>query len=293
LKNSQKVSFFLILAGFIVFVGLLIALFLPEIRAWRYSVVDRLLLQAKATTDDNQQYSLIEQANVIGYNDPQAIEATAQFWLKRGDTQKALQVYIARLQNPNYTALGSLALKSQDYTYASKLYAKAYSQQESASAGAGLAIALFNQNKIAEGCEKATGAYKLDLQDASIQNAVTLCLLLDTNNIEASNLVTKPVLSDREAAYFLINNKVYKLGEENLLKVKTKSVSDWLIMSRLAASRGDFNDAISKAEQGIELDRSNIDLNRDLVKLYTLTNNASKQREYSNRLEQLQFSKYQ
>lgn len=102
MKTSQqaRLNFFLIAGGFILLIGLLIALFTPEITSWRLSVVDRLLLQAKMSNNDSQRYSILQQAQLIGYHDPQATEALAQYWLSRGELGQAIATYQAGLPSP-------------------------------------------------------------------------------------------------------------------------------------------------------------------------------------------------
>lgn len=294
MKTSQqaRLNFFLIAGGFILLIGLLIALFTPEITSWRLSVVDRLLLQAKMSNNDSQRYSILQQAQLIGYHDPQATEALAQYWLSRGELGQAIATYQAGIAEPNYTALGDLALQAQDYAKAKVFFEKEGNTVETTASLVGEAKANYNTGNITTGCAKATQAAKLSLENVSAKAAITSCYILGGSQVENIGNTTQPVMSERQSAYYLINNQVYKPGEAKLLAVKDKSAGDWLVLARLAAARGELQDATQKAEQGIELERSNIELNKELIVLYNLAGNTNKAQEYSVRLQQLQFDKY-
>jgi Tfp pilus assembly protein PilF len=80
---------------------------------------------------------------------------------------------------------------------------------------------------------------------------------------------------------------VYKTGEEKLLAVKEKATGDYLVLARLAAARGDIKLAAERAEKGIELDKSNYDLNVALVKYYQILGDKQKEMLYQNRLNEL------
>lgn len=291
--SRGQVSFFLIATGFILLVGLLVAVMMPQLTAWRWSVVDRLVAQAKNEQNSQYKLSLLEQAKLIGGQDPVATEALAQFWLNRGEIDKAIAVYQS-VENPNYLRMGYLALNAQDYNKALNLYKKASSDQQSAESLVGEAVASYNQEKISDGCEKSLQAVKLNLQSKSAKAAVTSCVILGGTQAEAVSLAgQQPAMSERETAFFLINNQIYKVGESRLNAITDKTVTDWLVLSRLANVRGDKNLAISQAEKGLELDPSNVDVNTELIKLYRLTGSDAKANELSARLQQLQFTKYQ
>ncbi len=291
-STKNKLNFFLIAGGFILLFGLLIALFTPNITTWRLSVVDRLLNQAKFEQDDNQRYSLLSQAYLIGLKDPRATEALAQYWLGRGDVNRAISVYRDGLINPNYVALGNLSLRAQNYPKAKEFFYLALKEGENDEGLVGLANTEFNLSNIVAGCEAATKATKQNLDSSSAKAAITSCYMLGGTQTESLGNAPQTALSDRQVAYYLISNQVYKPGETKLLAIKDKTVGDWLVLSRLASARGEMSDAITKAEHGIALDSSNVELNKELISLYKITGNNNKAAEYSERLNQLMFVKY-
>jgi len=273
--------------------GILVVVFLPRITSYRYSVAERLIAQSQITNDTKLQLSLLEQAHLIGGGDSRATDALAQFWLSRGEVKKAITVYETS-SLPEYTKLGSLALGAQDYSLALGLYQEASKNQADADTLTGEATALYNLEKTSDGCAKALQANKQNLQSQSAKNAVAICVLLDSSQQEAVTLSgAQPLMSSREAAYLLINNQVYRIGESKLASIENKTVTDWLVLSRLAIARGDINLAISSAENGALLDRSNIELNKQLVNLYTISGDSAKSNQYSQRLQQLELVKYQ
>ncbi len=289
---SNKYKFFVAAFGLIVTVAVLVALFTPEISAWRLSVVDRLVAQAKTASDESQEYSLLKQANIIGYKDPVATEALAQYWIKRGEQERAIAVYQQGITQPNYIALGNLALSAQNYNQAQKLFALSSKESPTDASLVGEAIAQYNLGNTQQGCNYATQANKFNLNNAKAKAAVMVCSLLGGTPKESVGVTPPTTMSERETAYFLINNQVYKPGENRLTAVTDKVAPDWLLLASLAASRGELDDAIGKAEQGIAIDRSNTSLNEILVKLYNLKGNSNKANEYNTRLEQLKFVKY-
>ncbi len=291
-STKNKLNFFLVAGGFILLFGLLIALFTPNITAWKLSVVDRLLNQAKLEQDDNQRYGLLSQAYLIGLKDPRATEAMAQYWLGRGDVNKAVTTYKDGLVDPNYVALGNLSLRAQNYSKAKDFFNLSLKEGENDEGLVGLANTHFNLGNTTAGCEAATKATKQNLDSASAKAAVASCYMLGGTQAEALGTTPQSTLSDRQVAYYLINNQVYKPGETKLLAIKDKTVGDWLVLSRLASARGEISDAIAKAEQGIALDSSNIDANKELISLYKITGENNKATEYSERLNQLMFVKY-
>lgn len=292
-KPRTQTSFFILTIALILLAGILIVISIPKITAYRYSIVDRLLTQSQDTNESLFQLSLLEQAHLIGGGDSKATDVLAQFWLTRGEIKRAIDVYETS-SNPDYPKLGSLALSAQNYPLALNLFQKASKKQASADTLTGEAIAFFNQEKVAEGCAKAAQASKLSLQSQSAKNAAIVCQILGGTQTEIISLVgQKPAMSDRESAYFLINNQVYKIGESKLQSVESKTVTDWLVLSRLASAHGDIKLAISSAEEGIGLDRSNTEMNKQLVSLYRLSGDFGRANEYLQRLQQLEIDKYQ
>jgi tetratricopeptide (TPR) repeat protein len=289
LKESPKpqVKFFWIAAGLILLAGVLIILHLPEITAWRWHTVDTLISKANAQTDDKAKYSYLQQAVLIGGQDPLATQAMAQFWLGRGEVERAVDVYKQGIDNPNYIYLGNLALQAQNYNQAQTFFAKASRDNQTSASLSGESVALYNQAKITEGCDKAVQASKLDLSSATAKDALTDCVVLGGTNAEAVQLAGTKSVTGREAAYILINSGVYKVGEEKLLAVDKKTTGDYVVLARLAAARGDVQHAVELAEQGIALDKSNYALNAALVNYYSILGNNDKLSLYQHRIDEL------
>lgn len=271
--------------------ALSIIAFTPQIIAWRLSIVDRLVKQAKNEQNVQQKLSYLEQAKMMGGSDPVATETLARFWLSRGETSRAIAVYQS-VDDPNYLRLGYLALQAQDYGKALTFYKHAGRVHQSAESLSGEAVALYSTDKISEGCEKAAEASKLSLESIIAKNANTSCILLGGTQSDVTSSVTKPVLSQRESAYFLINNLVYNPGEKILREVQYKSTTDYLTLARISASRGELKEAIVFAEQGTKIDQSNSALQSTLVRLYTLVNDTQSAKHHTELLEQLKFSQY-
>lgn len=289
MKESPKpqLNFFWIATSFILLVGVLISLHWPEITNWRTSNIDSLLQKAQNQTNDEARYIYLQQAHLLGSNDALATQAMAEFWLDRGDIQKVISTYQNHINSPNYIYLGNLALQAQSYQQAQGYFARASKDSKTSASLIGEATALYDLDKVGEGCEKATQASKLDLSSQPAKNAITNCITLGGTNSEAAQLAgTKPA-SEREAAYLLIDSKAYKPGEEKLVAVTEKSITDYLVLARLAAARADTKLAAERAEQGIGLDKSNYDLNVALVQYYQILGNDQKEVLYQNRLNEL------
>ena len=127
--NTKK-SFVAISVILILIVGLLVVTFMPEITSWRLSIADNLLEKANATKSESKKYSYLNQANLIGFGDPIASNELAEFWIDRGEYQKAIDVYTKNVKDPNYTALGILSLKARDYEQAKQYFEIANKQME-------------------------------------------------------------------------------------------------------------------------------------------------------------------
>lgn len=273
--------------GIILLVGLLIALYSPEIASWRSKTIDSLIHQAKSQTTDEAKYSYLTQAQLVNNTDPIATQAIAKFWIDRGEVERAIGVYTDAIVNPNYSYLGNLALQAQSYNQALVFFQKANKEDKTSASLSGESAALYNLGKISEGCDKATQASKLDLSSEVAKNALTNCITLGGTSADTVSSSSTNTIADRAAAYTLINSSVFKPGEEKLLAVTTKSVADYLVLARLSAARGDIAQAAQRAEQGIALDKSNIDLNKALVTYYGIMGESQKQSLYQNRLNEL------
>lgn len=293
MKNQiSKTNFFVYAAILIIIAALLLLTMQPNITAWRRNVVDKLVAQSKASNNDSTKLGLLQQALLIDNTDPVATESLARFWRGRGEDQKALTVYTNHIAKPNYSYLAILALKAQDYNSALRYAQKSNTKDPNTAGLIAEANALYSLGKVSEGCDLAVKATKLDLNNRSAQDAVINCVILGGKPNEPI-LQPSNNLSEREQAYLLINNYVFNKGEEKLLGVKDKTASDYLVLSRLNSARGELDKAIEYTKKGLGLDVSNIALNKQAVELFKLTNNVPELETYTNRLNQLQFSKYQ
>lgn len=293
-KQPQNSNNFVYLSiALVSIVVLLLVTFLPSITAWRLSIVDRLLQQAKSSQDVQLQYSYLNQANTIGFRDPVASNELAQFWIDRGEYKKAIEVYQDSISNPNYSALGILALKARDYELANKYFQIATKQNPTAESNAGEAIALYNLDKIDQGCDKSNTAIKLNLNSDLANKAIGSCKILGGTQSDTVINADISSLSERDIGYRLVNSLVLNQGEKKINAISEKTALDYLILSRLLASKGDIDAAIMMVEKGIEIDSSVRDLYTHAIRLYQIKNDTTKIERYQNRVEQLKFEKYQ
>lgn len=293
-RQPQNSNNFVYLSITLIFIAvLLFAVFLPSITAWRIGITDKLLDKAKNSQDVQLRYSYLNQANIIGFRDPVASNELARFWIDRGEYKKAIDVYKNSIENPNNVALGVLALKARDYEQANKYFQIATRDNPTAESNAGEAIALYNLDKISEGCDKSNTAIKLNLNSGLANKAIGSCKIL--GGVQSDTVINADIssLSERDIGYRLIDSLVFNQGEKKINAIAEKTALDYLMLSRLLASRGEIDAAITMAEKGIEIDSSITDLYSHAIKLYELKNNASKITSYQNRVEQLKFEKYQ
>lgn len=287
-ESKKQLNFFWIAAGIIVLSALLIALHWPEITAWRWHKVDSLLTEAKHQTSDEDRYSYLQQAHLIDGNDPLATQAMAHFWIDRGEIDKAINVYADSIDKPNYVYLGNLALRAQNYAQALQYFQRVNGGESSAAGLVGEAAADFNLEKTADGCTKALQASKSDLSSETAKNLLKSCIILGGSNSEATQLIGSTQLTERQAAYILLDAKIYKQAEQRLASLTDKGTGDYLVLARLAAARGKIADAAKLAEAGIALDKSNIELNKALIQYYSILGDEQKKIIYQNRINELE-----
>lgn len=266
---------------------------MPEITAWRLGITDRLIASANRAGTSEKKYSYLSQANIIGFRDPVASNALAEFWIDRGEYKKAISVYKDSIKDPNNVALGILALKARDYELANTYFRVATKQNSTAESNAGEAIALYNLDKITEGCNKSNSAIKLNLKSDLASNAVLSCIILGGKQSDSVSQTDISTLSEREIGYKLVNSLVFNQGEKKLNAIAEKTALDYLLLSRLLASRGEIEEAITIAEKGIGIDSSIVDLYTQLIDLYKIKEDSSQIQKYQNRIDQLKFDKYQ
>lgn len=256
-------------------------------------MADDLIEKGQSTTNDSQRYSYLSQANLIAYRDPKASNALAKFWIDRGEYKKAIDIYLSNIKDPNYSALGILALKARDYGLALKYFSIASDHSSTAESRAGEAVSLYNLDRVDEGCGKANEAIKLNLQSKFANQAVESCILLGGSQSDTVRSVDVAGQSERSISYKLLDALVFEQGEQKLADIQEKTALDYLLWSKLLASKGDIKGAIDKVEQGIGIDKSIADMYVHAIKLYELEDDKAKVQQYQQRLDQLKFQKYQ
>lgn len=281
LNRNNRFSFWFIAVLTITTAAFVIAVSLPVIQSLQYRGVDKLLQAAKQ--DSSQVLPLTQQAAVIGWNDPVAIENLAEVYKQRGESTRVLQTYAnaAVATNPIYT--GYLALQYGDVSIAQSMFHKAQKDGENAQAQAGLAISSFAADKIEDGCKQAERAVKLDLSDSHGQAAQQLCEILQDQS----------KLSARAQAYVLINNYLYAQGEAKLQATQDKTATDYLILAHVAANRGELSKGIELLKQGLALDPSNPELLQTIITYLQRSNQAGESEQYQTRLSDVLFVKSQ
>lgn len=290
--NNKKIFIYLAIVSSVIF-GLYIVVMMPEITSWRLRQSDSLIEKANRVEDDGQKYSYLKQANIIGFRDPIASNELANFWIDRGEYKKAIDVYLSNIKDPNYSALGILALKARDYDLANEYFQRATKDNPTAESNAGEAVALYNLEKINEGCDKANTAIKLNLKSELANKAVESCIILGGTQSDSVRATDISALSERAIGYKLLDSLVFNQGEKRVNAIADKTAFDYLLLSKLLASQGDIDGAIAKIEEGIAIDKSISDMYIHAIELYRLKRNTTKVDEYQNRIYQLEFEKYQ
>lgn len=292
MENPKKqVNFFIIAFGIIFTTGLLIAIHLPEISAWRNSVSDRLLIKAEAAKSSDEKYGWLMQAHLFNQRDPATVAALANFYKDNGEVTKAIDIYTTGIAEPNYVYLGNLALQDQNYLLANKMFERAGKDKRSAESLSGAAVALLNLGKLSEGCQKADEAGRLNLGSDKAKSAITACEVLKEST--GSDLSSEASLKDddaakRRAAYILLKAQVYKQAEAKLESLNEKLAQDYLELAKLAAGRGEMKPAVVQAEKAREADEVNFEVNNFLLRLYVIENNKEKIEFYKTRVEQIE-----
>lgn len=262
MKNSKLNDFKLIFIAVMLFSAAVITLALPTIFSLKLKAVDNMIGQAdraEQLQQFDQQRALLEQANLIGVTDPRPLTKLAKYFLTIDRADLAYTTY-NRLIKKDYGLLGNLALNAQQFSSAEKNFKKALSKSPQGEFLSGLAIAQFNLNKINEGCANSQKAINLNLNDDRAVAAKKICELLSTKTDFS-----------KEEIYFLIQNKVLKIGEKSLDSLVDKTLSDYFVLAQINAARGDHKKAIDLAKKGLEIDKTNLELNKALLRYYQAT----------------------
>lgn len=285
LNRTNSFSFVFIASLILITAGLALAVSFPTFKAWQRSGVDKLHAEANKTDSTPEKLNLLQQAALLGFNDPVATEKLASDYWSMGDYNKVIDAYEASWNPLNRLYMGNLSLKANKPSSAQAFFAQADRAGESAESQAGLAKIEFINNQTANGCNHADRAKKLNLSSEPAQQASQLCAILAAN----PNTSVSP---SRESAYVLINAYLYDLGLKQLESVQVKSLVDWQLLAKVYASRGEFDKAKDAISKGLALNSAN----PSLIKMSIDLNRASG-KESSNQLQDqlndLKFEKFQ
>ncbi len=267
----------------VVTAGLIIAVSIPTIQSWQTAQIDKLLAEAYQSKEPASKQAKLEQAATIGINDPVAIEALANSYWQIGEYNKAIGTYQSSWTGINDIYLGTASLKSSQPQLAKSFFSNSDKAGESAESQAGLASVAYIEKRVDEGCNHADRAAKLNLSSAVANQAVQVCSVLNATS----------TLAEKEQTYLLINNYIYDLGLDRLEAVANKSSTDWLLLAVTYASRGELEKAENTVQSGLVQSPSNQTLLRLAIKLKDANGKAGENSTYQNRLEDLQFEKFQ
>lgn len=270
MKTKNINNFKFIAIAVFLFSGAVITLALPTVTNLKEKATDNLMRQADEA-EKNQKFrehrALLEQANLIGLGDPRPLDKLAHYFLSLNRADLALITY-SRLGNKDYARMGNLALDAQSYNLAEKYFKKAIAQNPQGENLSGLAVAQYNLGNIDQGCANSKKAIQLNLKDNRASNAQKICEILQTPN----NL-------NRENAYFLIQNKVIKVGETVLKNLPDKTLTDYYVLAQISATRGDYKEAIEYAKNGLKVDSTNLALNQALLRYLEATEDKGLERQ--------------
>lgn len=283
LNRSNSFSFSFVAILVVVTTGLMIAVSIPTIQSWQTAQIDKLLAEANQSEEPASKQAKLKQAATIGINDPVAIEALANSYWQIGEYNKAIGTYQSSWTGINDIYLGTASLKSSQPQLAKSFFSNSDKAGESAESQAGLASVAYIENRVDEGCNHADRAAKLNLSSAVANQAVQVCSVLNTTS----------TLAEKEQTYLLINNYIYDLGLARLESVANKSSTDWLLLAVTYASRGELVKAENTVQSGLAQSPSDQTLLRLAIKLIDANGKAGESSTYQNRLEDLQFEKFQ
>jgi tetratricopeptide (TPR) repeat protein len=263
--------------------GLALGVGLPFIKSWQVSQVDKILARSRIEKTETDKLSKLKQAVLIGTNDPVAIERLASNYWRVGEYNKSIATYQAGLTTINDLYLGRLALQSSQPWMAKVFYSQADRLGESAKSQAGLANVAFIENRVDDGCNHADRAKKLNLSSREAAQAIQICAIFqNTSN-----------LTEREQAYLLINNFIFDAGIKQLEKLTNKSADDYLLLSRVYASRGEYNKANNAINNGLLQAPSNKELLKAKISILQASGKTDNIEVYQQRLQDLEFEKFQ
>lgn len=282
-KQADKLYFgtlaIIVLAG----LGLLLAVYTPQIKSWQMVEADKIInLATKAQDKDKVGY--LGQAVLLNNGDPLATEYLAEHYRQVGDYKKAISTYQSSPYSSGSLYAGDLALKIGDYSLAERLYAKANQKSGSAESLAGLALVKLAQGKTEEGCEEVGEAEKQNLSSPKVAEVIIIC------NIQNGS----SKLTAKQQAYAYAKAGITDRAIDLLGGLKTKSTGDWLILSNLFKIKGDSQKSIGAIESGLEANPTNKELlTKVIFELKQRGDTNTVLKNYENRLDDLQFKNFQ
>lgn len=283
LNRTNSFSFGFVAIAILFTAGLAIGVSIPNIKSWQIGQIDRLLTEAQLTTSTASKQAQLKQAALIGIDDPVAIERLANSYWQIGEYDKSITTYQASWVEVNELYLGTQALKSSQPLMAKIFYGQADKAGESAESQAGLASVAFIENRIDDGCNHADRAKKLNLSSPAATTAGQICAVFkNTSN-----------LTERGRGYLLINNYIFDHGIKQLENLAGKSSTDWLLVSKVYASRGEFGKANTALDNGLVQEPSNTKLLEAKVSTMQANGESVNAGVYQQRLQDLKFEKFQ
>lgn len=280
-NNSFSFSFIAILV--VITAGLLLAVSIPSIKSWQINQIDKLVADANKQNNSSQKQAKFRQAAIFGINDPVAIENLANSYWKVGEYSKVIATYQASWTSINDLYLGTTALKSDQPLLAKLFFSNADKAGESAESQAGLASVAYTENRVDEGCNHADKAKKLNLSSSSANQASQICLVL-------KNLSP---LTERERTYLLLNSYIFDIGLSRLETIPSKTVGDWLLLTRVYSGRGELKKAESTVRNGLIQNPSSQPLLSMVIQILDANGKNGESATYQQRLKDLQFEMFQ
>lgn len=286
MKNLNRVnnfSFTAIAIAVIIIAGLALGVSIPAIKDWQLKNVDKLLEEASGTNDQSTKLGLLAQAALLGKNDPLATDRYSQNLWQAGEYKSAIQAYQESLLNVNPSYLGVLALKANEPNRAKGFFEQSNREEENDEALSGLAIVEFINNNPTKGCEYAYKSRKLNLSSKQAELAGKICEISQN----------KSYLNTRQQAYTKLDAFMYTQALDELQKLPTKNVSDWIAIAKIHANTGNLTAAIDSLKSANSQSPENSQVMKLLIAYLNADNRGGETQIYIDRLNELQFKNYQ
>lgn len=282
LNHLNSFNFAFIAGVLIITAGISLGVLLPNLQAWQQDNIDKIISRAKEPDNSSTKLSLLEQASLLGKNDPIATQSYASALWQNGDLEKSIGVYENSLMPINYSYIGYLYLRVGLVDRAKEAFSKSVRAGETAENQSGLSLVEFIKGNNALGCNYSARAIKLNLSSIKADAAKTICEIQ----------IGKSSLNNRQQIYSLLNSYIYAKALDRLQRLETKNSSDWQAIADIHASRGEVKDAINSAKEGLAQNPANPKLISLLIKYLDLNNQKEEAKFYNNQLEDLKFKNY-